>query len=115
MTLLEDKTSRLVSTLMEKTKENKVVWRKTFSQDHYKAQFSDNQVVVRKGYTRHRDGNFYSLSIRNEAGQPVEVIRQSPGERDHYHLEQMFNVARQSAERYIEESLDNLLQELESR
>ena len=115
MTLLENKTSSLVFTLIEKTKQNKVVWEKTLSSDHYRAQFTNNQIVIRRGLDRlDCSGNFYSLSIRDDDGRLVEVIRQSPGEKDHYRLEQMFNAARESAEHYIEENLDNLLQELQS-
>lgn len=116
MTLLESKTSSLVFTLIEKTKQNKVVWEKTLSSDHYKTQFTDNQIVIRRGPVHFdRPGDFFSLSVRDDDGRFVEIMRQSPGDKDHYRLQQMFDAARQSAEHYIEQTLDNLLQELESR
>ena len=116
MTLLEEKTTRLISTLIEKTEQEKVVWRKTISDDHYRAQFTGDQVIIRRSPSRRSaDGNFYSLSIRSMRGQSVEVIRQFPGEKAHYLLEQIFHLAKQSADRYVEHSLDSLLQELEGR
>ena len=117
MIMVEDKIYRLISTLTEKTRQNKVVWERTASEDYYKAQFAGNQqVVIKRGtFNIERAGIFYALSIRNGNERLVEVIRQYPGDKDHHRLEQMFNVVEESAEHYIEQRLDNLLQELESR
>ena len=116
MTMLEEKTYRLISTLIEKTEEGKVFWRKTLSDEHYRAQFTGDQVIIRRSTSRRAtDGHFYSLSIRSMRGESVEVIRQFPDEKAHYLLEHMFRLAKESAESYVEHSLDNLLQELESR
>ena len=116
MTQLEEKTSRLVSTLIEKTRQNKVVWRRTISDDFYRALFEDDYILIRRR-PNHRDNDSfrYSLSIRNEDGQSVEIMRQSPGEKDHIRLKQVFDAAKESAERYIEDSVEKLLQDLESR
>ena len=115
MTMIEEKTSHLISTLIEKTKQNKVVWKKTLSDNYYRAPFSEDYVLIRKGPGRRAENrDSYSLSLRNAQGLTVEVIRQSPGDKEHNKLEQMFNEAKQSADRYIEQSLDNLLEELKS-
>ena len=116
MTQLEEKTSRLVSTLIEKTRQNKVVWRRTISDDYYRAPFEDDYVLIRRRPSHRDDESYrYSLSIRNEDGQSVVIMRQSPDEKDHSRLRQVFDVAKESAEKYVEDSIEKLLQELESR
>lgn len=45
----------------------------------------------------------------------VDVIREPPGSEGYTQMAQMFTLARTSADRNVEEGIDRLLQELESR
>lgn len=116
MTQLDEKTSRLLSALIVKTDTDKVVWRKSISGNFYRAPFGNEDVIVRKR-PRYPEKNdyVYSLSIQDENGQSTVIMRQAPGESNHNLLKQMFDVAKQSAERRIENSVEKILQELESR
>ncbi len=112
MTTIQEKTSQLITTLTEKTSQNKVAWEKTLSERIYKAQFKGDAVFVREHEPSQLGDKAYSLSITDSNGQVVEITRQQPGDDNYMRLSQMYTVSKSSAEYNAEESLDNLLQEL---
>lgn len=117
MTQIEEKTSLLISALIDKTQLRDIVWTKTALSTQYMARFSDNLVLVRRwaGFAP-MPNDVCSLSIRYKSGKTVEIARLRLGEKGHTQLLQLLNlIAAQLTERDIEEGVDTLLQELESR
>lgn len=113
MTTIEEKTHRLITTLIEKTRRNKVVWEKTLSKRMYKTDLNGDGVMIR--HIPDWVNEAYSLSIQRGDLDLVEVIREPPGSEGYTQMAQMFTLARTSADRNVEEGIDRLLQELESR
>ena len=117
MTQIEEKTSLLISALMDKTQRRDIVWAKTALSSQYSAKFSDNLVLVRRwvGFSP-TPNDACSLSIRYKGGKTVEIARLRLGEKGHKQLLQLLNlISDQLTERDIEEGVDTLLQELEIR
>ena len=112
---IQEKTSQLIATLTEKTSQNRIAWEKTLSERIYKVQLNGDAVFVREHEPSQLGNKAYSLSIVDDNGQVVEIIRQQPGDDIYTRLAQMYIASRRSAEYGAEESLDRLLQELESR
>ncbi|MYC08067.1 MAG: hypothetical protein F4X57_13000 [Chloroflexi bacterium] len=115
MTTMQEKTAQLITTLTEKTSQNRIEWEKTPSERIYKVQFNGDAVFIREHEPSQLGNKAYSLSIVDDSGQVVEIIRQQPGDDNYTRLAQMYIVSRRSAEYNAEASLDRLLQELESR
>ncbi len=115
MTTMQEKTSQLIATLTEKTSQNRIAWEKTLSERIYKVQFNGDAVYLREHEPSQLGNKAYSLSIVDDSGQVVEIIRQLPGDDLYTRLAQMYVSSRRAAEYSAEASLDRLLQELESR
>jgi len=115
MTTMQEKTSQLITTLTEKTSQNRIAWEKTLSERIYKVQFNGDSVFIREHEPSQLGNKTYSLSIVDGNGQVVEIMRQQPGGDFYTRLAQMYIFSKRSAEFSAEASLDRLLQELESR
>ena len=113
MTMIEGKLSSLVDVLLEKSREGKVSWKPTARSNEFLWGFSKYAVSIRQTSERFDSGHIYSLSIVNESGEEIETLIHNANSPDHKIVQEMFILARRSANN-VEESLDNLLQELQS-
>ena len=114
MTTFQEKTSQLIVALTEKTSQNKVTWEKTLSERIYKVQVNGDVVFIREHEAADLGNKAYSLSVMDNNGQVVEIVRQNPGDDNYTRLSQMYVVSKRSADSSAEGRLDNLLQELQS-
>ena len=113
MTMIEEKISQLIVALIDKTGAGKVTWKKTVSANRLLVNFSLNAVSI----TRIPNNNInatYVFSLLDDDGNEIESKTEySSTTAEHQKLEQLFNLARRSANN-VEESLDSLLKTLES-
>lgn len=115
MTMIEEKLSRLIVALIEKTESGKVTWNKTVSMNRYLANFSQNAISIKRFPSElEEDRTHYIFSLLNGDGEEIESkYTEWPGRRtDYRNLEKLFNLARRSAQN-VEENIDSLLQTLE--
>lgn len=124
---IENKLSNLVAGLIVKTREGGVTWATTLADNQFIAGFSRFVVSVRQDFMYSEDEDsgaqpFIEVSLLNQNGRTIEATTSyahgetfGPGISDDYEeLLELFILARRSAHD-VEESLDDLLQELESR
>ena len=110
MMKLEEKLTHLTALLLEKTREGKVPWKPSATDDVFVSSFGKYGVSIRENIL----GGF-ELSLMDTTGTVIESIRESTEfQLEGGHLSELFTLARRSAHN-VEESLDNLLKELESR
>ncbi len=107
MTRFDEKLASLVDILLEKTREGKVSWEATVRENTFIAAFGRYGVAI-------SDERFgYVLMFSDENGKEIKTnIENAVGSSDHRNLEELFTLAQRSAYN-AEESLDNLLQELQ--
>ena len=111
------KVSRLIATLLDRTREGKVKWERTVSKDRYSAGFYPYAVTIKRFSPDVIHASpAYSLDMLTLAEGQVNELRMEndPGQGDYDILKEIFKLAQESPE-YVEEGLDTLLQELESR
>lgn len=107
MTRFDEKLASLVHILLEKTREDKVPWEATVRDNTFIAAFNRYGVAI----SAERFG--YVLMFSDENGKEIKTkIENVIGSSDHGNLEELFALAQRSAYN-AEESLDNLLQELQ--
>ena len=107
---LEEKLTHLTALLLEKTREGKVIWKPSATDDVFVSSFRNYGVSIRKGFFAD-----FELNLIDMTGAVFESIKETiPHQPEHKKLEELFILARRSAHN-AEESLDTLLQELESR
>ena len=112
---IDDKLSYLVSTLLQKTVEGKVLWEPTISDSEFLAGFSRYVVSIKVGYDNEfrQERPLRALVLSNQDGRTIDAkVEYDTGSSDYEKLGELFRVARRSAHN-AEESLDNLLQELQ--
>ena len=108
MVSFDQKLSYLIRELFQRTRNRRISWNSAPGQDSFLAVFNRNGVKIRK----HGSGEI-TLSIIDDDGDTVETWRLTElNSGDAQNLAQMFVLARRSAYK-IEESLDNLLQEVQ--
>ncbi len=115
--IVNEKVSKLIVSLLDKTREGKVRWERTVSQDRYSANFSPYSLTIKRFPPNIVcPSTAYSLDMLTLAEGQVDELRteNEPGQGDYDLLEEMFRLAQESPE-YVNEGLDTLLQELESR
>ena len=114
---IENKLSYLVSTLIQKTREGKVSWNPTINDDEFLAGFSRYVVSIKLGFADEfrQERPYRTLGLLNKDGKTIDAkIEYDTDSLDYQELGELFVVARRSAHD-AEESLNSLLQELESR
>lgn len=110
MMKLDAKLNRVTTLLLQKTREGKVQWKPSATDDVFVSSFGEYGVSIRKGHY-----SSFELSLMDKTGAVFESIFEAASEKSEYlRLEELFILARRSAYN-IEESIDTLLQELESR
>lgn len=110
MMKLEEKLTHLTTLLLEKTREGKIPWKPSATDDVFVSTFDKYGVSVRENIL-----GGYELSLIDTTGTVIESIRETTKfQIEGGNLSELFTLARRSAHN-VEESLDNLLQELESR
>lgn len=108
MTSFDEKLAQLITTLLEMTREDKVPWESTVRESTLIAAVGSYGVAI----SNERFG--YVLMFSDENGKEIETkIEDSVGSSDHMKLEELFTLAQRSAYN-AEESLENLLRELQS-
>lgn len=122
--IINEKLTSLVTTLVEKTEEGKVSWNPTVNADEFVAGFSRYAILIRKDVAVYEFGDtsqetHLELLFLNEDGRVMDSKAASPdslsGQSDDFErLYELFTLARRSAYN-VEEGIDRLLQELESR
>ena len=126
--VIDEKLSHLVGALLQKTGEGKVSWKPTVNDDEFLAGFKRYVVSIRQDFLRFEDDpsqqeHLIELSLLNQDGKVMETKTSSseqgsiwgPGLSDDYkNMHELFILARRSAHN-VEEGLDSLLKELESR
>ena len=114
---IENKLSYLVSTLIQKTREGKVSWNPTINDDEFLAGFNRYVVSIKLGFADEfrQERPYRTLGLLNKDGKTIDAkIEYDTDSLDYQELGELFVVARRSAHD-AEESLNSLLQELESR
>ena len=124
--IIDNRLSALVTTLVDKTSEGKVSWSPTINDGEFIAGFSRYVVSIRQGLVYSEDDDrprepYIEIALLNPNGKIMEVATSyaieptfGPGIFDDYEeLHELFVLARRSAHN-VAESLDNLLQELQS-
>ena len=107
MTEFDEKLAHLITTLLEKTREGKVSWEDTVRDRTFISAFGRYGVSI----SNERFG--FVLMFLNENGKEVETkIENSADSSEYIELEELFALAQRSAHN-AEESIDNLLQELQ--
>lgn len=115
--VVNEKVSRLIANLRDRTLEGKVKWERTVSRDRFSASFYPYAVTITQFLADiDSSSTAYSLDMLTLAEGQVDELRTegSPGQGDYDLLKEIFTLARKSPE-HVEEGLDTLLQELESR
>ena len=115
--IIDNKLSHLITTLINKTKEGKVSWSPTINDDEFLAGFSRYVVSIKVGYDNEfrQERPFRTLILSNQDGRTIDAkVEYATDSSDYEELGELFMVARRSAYN-AEESLNSLLQELESR
>ena len=115
--IIDNKLSHLITTLINKTKEGKVSWSPTINDDEFLAGFSRYVVSIKVGYDNEfrQERPFRTLILSNQDGRTIDAkVEYDTDSSDYEELGELFMVARRSAYN-AEESLNSLLQELESR
>ena len=108
MVSFDQKLSYLIRELFQRTRNRRISWNAAPGQDSFLAAFNRHGVLIRSIGT-----SDIALSILDDDGETVETWKQSElNSMDARNLAEMFVLARRSAYK-IEESLDNLLQELQ--
>ena len=111
----QDRMSHLVKALIDKTGEGKVSWEPTVSDEKFLAGFSKYVVSVEVGFEDgfRQERPYRTLSLLNNNGKTVDAkVEYDIDSSDYEELGELFMLARRSAYN-AEESLDNLLQELQ--
>lgn len=114
---IDIKLSRLITTLIDKTQEGKVSWEDTINDDRFLAGFSRYVVSIEQGYEDdfRQTGIYRAFRLLNQDGKTIdEKVVHNIDSPDYDELGNLLASARRSAHN-AEESLDTLLQELESR
>lgn len=115
--IINEKLTRLVITLVEKTEEGKVSWNPTVNADEFVAGFSHYAVLIRKNILLDESPiqTYFELLFLNEDGREMESSVSISGQRGiQQHLRKLFTLARRSAYN-VEEGLDRLLQEIKGK
>ena len=115
--IVNEKVSKLIVTLRDRTREGKVKWERTVSKDLYSANFYPYAVTIKRFPPNTSfASNAYSLDMLTLVEGQVDELRteNNPGQGDYDTLKEIFALAQKSPE-YLEEGLDSLLKELESR
>ena len=125
--VIDDKLSHLVGALLQKTREGKVSWKPTVNDGEFLAGFKRYVVSIRQDSLRFEGDpsqeHLIELSLLNQDGKVMETKASSSGQGsiwgsslsdDYENLHGLFVLARRSAHN-VEEGLDSLLKELESR
>lgn len=115
--LVNEKVSKLIASLHKRTREGKVKWERTVSRDLYSANFYPYSVTIKRFPPNVVcPSPAYSLDMLTLVEGQVDELRMEndPGQEDYELLKEIFTLAQKSPE-HVEEGLDNLLQELESR
>jgi len=125
--VIKDKLSDLITTLIDKTKEGRVSWDPTINDDEFLAGFSRYVVSVRQDFVHFEDEGgrepLIEIVLLNQNGQVMEVKTSyasgssmlNPSLDDDYEeLLELFILARRSAHNVVE-GLDDVLEELRSR
>ena len=126
--IIDSKLSALITTLIDKTREGKVSWSPTINDGEFLAGFSRYVVSIQQStmYSEDPDSGrqfCIDVALLDQNGKIMEVTTSfsggsltfGPGRFDDYeNLYELFILARRSAHN-VAESLDTLLQELESR
>ena len=122
--IINEKLTSLVATLVEKTEEGKVSWNPTVNADEFVAGFSRYAILIRKDVSVYEFGDtsqetHLELLFLNEDGRVMDskgASQDSLSDQsdDFERLYELFTLARRSAYN-VEEGIDHLLQELESR
>ena len=110
MTMIDGKLANLVAALLEKSRASKIPWKATAQENSYLCVFGGFGVSIRQ--TRIATSTiWYFLSIVNEDGVEIETLSARSNSTDFVDLDEMFTLARRSANK-VEEGLDRLLREL---
>ena len=115
--VIDKKLSHLITTLIDKTRDGKVLWRPTISDGEFLAGFSRYVVSIKLGYDNEfrQERPFRSLTLLNQDGKTIDAkVEYNTDSSGYEELGELFMVARRSAHN-AEASLDRLLRELESR
>ena len=114
---IDGKLSYLVTALIDKTREGKVLWKPTINDGEFLAGFSRYVVSIKAGYDNafREERPFRTLRLLDRDGRTIDAkIEYDTDSSDYEDLEYLFILARRSAHN-AEQSIDYLLQELESR
>ena len=124
MTKFEEKITNLIDLLLEKTLEGKVSWESTANNETFLSSLGLYGISIRRtvpqtvtrGIAFFGDSRpIYIVSFLDEEGKLFDSkVENSASSTGYEKLEELFTLARRSAHN-VEESLDRLLQELESR
>ena len=124
MTHFEEKVAHLIDLLLDKTREGKISWESTANSDAFVSSLGLYGISIRRNVPHTVARGFalfgdtrpaYVVSFLNEDGELFDSQSEnSPSSAGYEKLEELFTLARRSAHN-VNESLDNLLQELESR
>ena len=123
--IIDNKLSALITTLIYKTSEGKVSWAPTINDGEFLAGFSRYVISVKENSIYRKEGKepYIEIALLDPNGKIMEVATSYAGDsttfgpgifHDYEELRELFVLARRSAHN-VAESLDNLLHELESR
>lgn len=111
-----EKVSKLIASLIDRTQEKKVKWERTVPRDRYMAAFHSYAVSIRRVTSLHNDATYSLDMVDADEGQLVTLRNEFiPDQGDYDKLRELFILAKNSASPPIEEGVDKLLQELERR
>ena len=114
----KEKVSRLITSLIYRTREKEIKWDRTVPRDRYMAAFSSYAVSIRRVTSMYSDAK-YSLDMQDVGEGQVVTLRNEfiHDQGDYDKLRELFILAKNSASPpvEIEEGVDKLLQELERR
>lgn len=111
------KLSQLIATLIDKTQEGKVSWEDTINDDRFLAGFRLYVVSIEQGYDDdfRQIGLYRAFRLLSQDGKTIDQkVVHNVDSPDYDELGNLLASARRSAHN-AEQSLDNLLKELESR
>lgn len=111
-----EKVSKLIASLIDRTREKKVKWERTVPGDRFMATFHPYSVSIRRVTSLYSDATYSLDMLDADEGQVVTLRNEFVhDEGDYDKLRELFILAKISASPPIEEGVDRLLQELERR
>lgn len=111
---MEKKYSELIQRLYKLTKERKLEWRKTSSENEYMLELNAATFAISKGieYYNNSASEFIAVSMYNDKNMVIPIVSVMAGDNEHPFLESLYNEAVDSCTKETE-TLEKVLEELD--